>query len=200
MDNFVTDGAPLAITPRAKAKSITKVTVDGKVVKATIKGRTVRLSAAQLKLGRHTIVVGAGKNAARLTVSAGACASSLAVRAAGGHSRVVLAAVPGTTTAMFALPKAYIKALGTATLSVRSGGRTRTVKIANRAAFTAAAGVKVTRKAASLTVAGLPANVTEVRLTLTTAKRLAAQGVSATVATAKRAARLRARAIGTRAR
>jgi hypothetical protein len=199
MENFVTAGAPLAITPRPKAKSIKRVTVDGKAVVATVKGRKVSLGAARLKPGRHVIRVGSGAHAAGLGVAIVSCRSSLAVRTAAGRSRIVLAAVPGTSSAAFALPKAYDKALGSGTLSVRANGKTKSVAIKNRTAFSAAAGVKVIRTGASVTISGLPANVTDVRLVLKT-KRLAARGVSATVATAKTAARLQARAIGTKVR
>jgi hypothetical protein len=107
--------------------------------------------------------------------------------------------MPGTRSVTFALPKAYNKALGAATLSVRSNGKTRSIAIKNRIAFSAAAGLEVARAAASVTVSGLPANVTDVRLVLK-AERLGAGGVSATVATAKTTSRLTARAIATAVR
>lgn len=187
MERFVTAGAPLSITPGRKAKG-KRVTIDGKVVKVKYKGRTARLTAAQLKAGRHVIVVGTGKRAARLRIAVGTCKAALGVRAAGGRARVVLAAVPGTTTASFTLPKAYIKALAAGTVSVRANGKTATAKIAKRA----------TRAAGTVTVTGLPLNVTEVRLTLTTKARLKAAGISATVATGAKTARLKARVIGLR--
>ncbi len=199
MENFVTAGAPLAITPRPKATSIKKVTVDGKAVTATVRGRTVSLGATQLEPGRHVIRVGTGAHAAGLGVAIASCRSSLAVRTAAGHSRIVLAAVPGTARAVFALPKAYGKALGSGTLSVRANGKTKSIAIKNRTAFSAAAGLKVVRTGSSVTISGLPANVTDVRLVLKT-KRLAVGGVSAVVGSAKATARLKAHAVGTRVR
>jgi hypothetical protein len=77
MENFVT-GAPLTITPQRQAKSIKKVTVDGKAVAATVKGRTVSLGATQLKVGHHVIRVGTGAHAARLGVAIASCRSSAA--------------------------------------------------------------------------------------------------------------------------
>jgi hypothetical protein len=197
MERFVTAGAPLTITPQRKAKAIKKVTLDGKAVAAKVKGRKVSLGAAQLKVGRHVLRVGTGVRAARLKLAIASCRSSLSVRTAGGRSRVVLAAVPGTTSVVLTLPKAYAKAIGAATLSIRANGKSKAIAIRNRTAFTAAAGLKVARRGASVTISGLPLNVTDVRLVLAT-KRLAARGVSATVATAKATSRLRARAITTK--
>ncbi|WP_445148750.1 hypothetical protein [Baekduia sp. Peel2402] len=188
MERFVTDGAPLAITAGVKAKNATRVTIDGKRVKVKTKGRAVRLAAAQLKAGRHVIVVGTGKRAARLRISVGTCKAALGVRAAGGRARVVLAVVPGTTAATFTLPKAYIKALAAGTVSVRSDSRTATAKIAKR----------TKRNASTVTITGLPRNVTEVRLTLTTKARLKAAGVTATATSGTKIARLKARTVGIR--
>ncbi len=199
MENFVTAGAPLTITPQRKAKSIKRVTVDGTVVAVSVKGRKVGLGATQLKPGRHVIRVGTGAHAAGLGVVIASCRSSLSVRTAAGRSRIVLAAVPGTASATFALPKAYGKVLGSGTLSVRANGKTKSIAIKHRTAFSAAAGLKVARAGASVTISGLPANVTDVRLVLKT-KRLAARGVSAVVATAQATGRLKARAIGTKVR
>jgi hypothetical protein len=78
VENFVTTGAPLTITPQRQAKSIKKVTVDGKAVAATVKGRKVSLGARQLKVGHHVIRVGTGAHAARLGVAIASCRSSAA--------------------------------------------------------------------------------------------------------------------------
>lgn len=145
------------------------------------------------------IRVGTGAHAAGLGVAIVACRSSLAVRTAAGRSRIMLAAVPGTASAVFALPKSYGKALGSGTLSVRANGKTQSIAIKNRTAFSAAAGLEVVRTGTSVRVSGLPANVTDVRLVVKT-RRLAVRGVSAVVATAKATARLQAHAVGTRVR
>ena len=97
------------------------------------------------------------------------------------------------------LPTAVGAAASAGTLTVRAAGaKAKTVKIAGRTAFTAAAGMKVARTATALTVTGLPAAVVEVRLTMTTARRLGAKGVAATLAAAGKTRRLTARAVGTR--
>jgi hypothetical protein len=183
LDAFVAAGAPLRITPGARAGKVTKVTIDGRVVKATIKGRTAVISAALLRLGRHTIVVGSGARAARVTIRAGACRPALALWRKGVRSGVALTVVPGTKAATITLPRAYAAALKGATVTVRVNGVTKTIK--NAKAITN-----------SVTVAGLPANAVAVRVTFpagTAAPRAA--GVKATVTTAAgRLASLRARA------
>jgi hypothetical protein len=181
LDTFVTVPTPLRITPSKKAGRVTRVTIDGKLVKATIKGRTAYLGTALLRNGRHVIVVGSGAKAARVTVVVGTCRPTLALWRKGSRSGVALTVVPGTKAATITLPAAYAAALKGATITVRSGRTTKAIKN--------------TKATSSVTVTGLPANVTGVRITFPAGTRAPrAAGVKASVTTATgRLASLKAR-------
>jgi hypothetical protein len=196
MENFVTERAPLAITPSRKVRAVTRVVLDGRALATPVTGRTARLDVSVLREGTHRLVVGTGRHAARLRVAVRECTPWLAVRSAGGTSRVVLAAVPGTASATLALPRAKGRWLAAATLSVRADGRTRSMRMAGRKAFAAAPGMRVVRKGASVTVSGLPRDVTDVRITMKTATRLSPAGVWASVVAQERTRTMKARAIG----
>jgi hypothetical protein len=182
LDAFVTATAPLRITPGARAGRVTRVTIDGRLVKATIKGRTASLAVALLRAGRHTIVVGTGAKAARVTVTVGACRPTLALWRKGAKAGIALTVVPGTKAATIAVPQAYAAALKGATVTVRSGRTTKAIKNA-----------KVINNAVAVTA--LPAGATSIRIAFPTGTRAPrAAGVTATVTTpAGKAARLTAR-------